>query len=381
MNGLMALTYSPSPSGMWTMTAFPHVVSPFQEDKHAGGASDEGEYVVLISVVGLVYVLLLVCAFPAVMYFAWREVATTMLESSFSSMGWWGFLFEDYRPMMMLWALVMVGKDIALNMVVVTLPGFGTFQLMIMGTISLIYAYWVMRLEPFEDVSNSYLEVWNSVAVAAMCIFAAGMGFQSEPEVGDIGDFLEGGTEDPIYFQRTVLFVILQALVMTGPVLIVGYQLLMSTERTQRLVPRCLHPISREAREGWNLRFFTDAQIEEGCFRDVLEGLDARDFCAFRRLMRYTVSGMGIVDRQDSWRSRLHALHASSSSNLASFPSSRSLNSTDSQASAASERFQAPAAVDGSSRPGGVAATNTLSTAASGAPASKSDETSSTCSV
>ena len=78
------------------------------------------------------------------------------------------------------------------------------------------------------------------------------MGFQMQPGVSDVSASLDGGKDDPIYWQRTVAMICLQITCITIPVVILTYQLLVAFDKTRWLVPRCVRRTDGIQRQEWN---------------------------------------------------------------------------------------------------------------------------------
>jgi len=296
---LAIFTCVPSPNGLYSVAAFPHLKC----------SSGESEWMMLAAV-GSVFLSFVLVAFPCGVYQAWRVSVKRVLESNFQSKGWWRFFFQPYRPIAMHWILTMIARDVALNLVACLAASRGSVQLLLTAVICLVYACKAVHSLPYYTLSSTVLDVWYCFAIASMCVYAAAAGFQTEPGLGDVSEMLPGGKSDPEYQVRVASMVTLQWASLIGPLVIMPYQILMAFDQTRNLVPNFLRPLDRDTHEQLSEDLCQVMGVKGHKFRAMLKSLDSVETFAFWRLMTAgkptevsrsipTISKMSAVGRSD----------------------------------------------------------------------------------
>lgn len=193
---------------------------------------------VRMAAISMVCLIFLVIILPYMMYRAWLQATRDMIKTKFKSRGCWSFFFEDFRDGSLEWVIVALMKDIALNLIACFGARDGSLQLFLCALLSIAYAHMLLRKKPYADLSNTYLEVHNSIAAALISFYSACMGFQKAADSLDGTDLFEEGAADPVYERRALSLFILQLLCTLFPVLMLGYQFLQSFQCSSWCLPQ-----------------------------------------------------------------------------------------------------------------------------------------------
>jgi len=279
---LEMLTCIPSPHGPFTVATYPHI-----ECK-----GSDAEFVVLAPLAATLSAFY-IGGFAFTLRKAIRDCLRCMAATGRQERGWFGFAVEDYRDEHISWALIFVAKDVMLVLVAMTLAGEGAAQLLVSATLLIAVIVLLVQQCPFQDWSNTLLEVWNTALAAAVCLYSAGMGFGSSPSTDDVTELFQDGKDDHAYRARAVGMVVMQTLTIAVPVTVMAYQLLLVSSRCRGFCPRRCQPSTKEEVEEWTSHF-EDNMTKNGMMRTI-RNFDSVEFRFFRQLIERTPASMGVM--------------------------------------------------------------------------------------
>eukprot|EP00930_Biecheleria_cincta_P059150 TRINITY_DN4490_c0_g1_i1.p1 TRINITY_DN4490_c0_g1~~TRINITY_DN4490_c0_g1_i1.p1 ORF type:complete len:613 (+),score=60.75 TRINITY_DN4490_c0_g1_i1:220-2058(+) len=282
---LMQCSLNPGPGQRYAVNTYPHIRCSLQDP----------EYASLIPWAILLTALLLGATFTLV-FIAWRQIPHALLASNFKDKGFWGFVFDGYRPGRFYWATVLMSKDVTLNFLGIFFAGYGASQLLLTSLLMVVYVSRVMTDRPFADPSNTILEMVANSSICIVCLVSAGMGFQREPGVEDLRSVLAGGPDSAVYQSRAWWIFGLQTASFTCVSFIVCYQLMMSFSITAKLVPKCLKPLSTDGRASWESELKVALALEDdSLMMQVIKGFDVVEERTFHNLMSSSLATLSLV--------------------------------------------------------------------------------------
>lgn len=224
-NGLLLLTCNPNPNGIFTVQSFPNIQCPW------GKSTDTQEFMTLLGPC-LVYNAFFTLALPlGFNYFAWRGVVESMHkdhedrhEDQNLDRGKWGIFCDAFRDSHVHWMLVVVCKDLLLNILTSLLVAFDTEQNLLCSAICTLYAVLTITEQPYKHQCNNAIEVLCSLCVAmSLVILATPL------------DALESN----------ILLCIIQVFGIGGPVAISCGHLFGSFKNAKWMVPHGMRPVFR----------------------------------------------------------------------------------------------------------------------------------------
>jgi len=140
-------------------------------------------------------------------------------------------------------------------------------------------------------------------------LMVAAVGFQMDPHRDDISSRLPGGKQSGEYARSVSFVTITQWLSLAVPLVVVTCQLLITFDKTKRLIPKGYWPLGHE--ENVQLaQDFSSAVGAKGPLQSILLGLDSMEILMFWKLMAHSSNPMlGMMDL----RSRMSPLARSCS--------------------------------------------------------------------
>lgn len=99
----------------------------------------------------------IIFTFVALRWYALRQIAFALSQSDARSRGMWAFAVDDFRSSQLSWALIILARDLIINLVPVVFPGDGATQTTIVSYLCLIYGMTAIMVRPFVDGSNNAL--------------------------------------------------------------------------------------------------------------------------------------------------------------------------------------------------------------------------------
>eukprot|EP00930_Biecheleria_cincta_P059151 TRINITY_DN4490_c0_g2_i1.p1 TRINITY_DN4490_c0_g2~~TRINITY_DN4490_c0_g2_i1.p1 ORF type:complete len:1409 (+),score=154.44 TRINITY_DN4490_c0_g2_i1:33-4229(+) len=281
---LMQCSSSPGSNRPYSVNLFPHIQCSLKDS----------EYAKLLPWAICFTALLLGATFTAV-FIAWRQMPRALIASNFKDKGFWGFVFDCYRPGRSYWTTVVLSKDVTLNFLGICFAGYGASQLLLTSFLLLAYVFRVSTDRPFVDPSNTILEMVSYSSICMVCLVSAGMGFQREPGVQDLRSVLAGGPDSAVYQSRAWWIFSLQLASFTCVLSIVCYQLMMSFSITRKLVPTCLKPVSADGRASWEDEVQVTLELDdESRMMRIIKGFDAEEERTFRHLMTTSLATLSL---------------------------------------------------------------------------------------
>jgi len=290
----MVLACTLSPNDQMAVAAFPHLDC----------AASDSEFLSL-ALASAAFIVIALGGLFSVTAVAANRTLRAYATSNFQDLGWWGFLFDDYRLGKWQWALFMMLKDVALVTIGMTLVRAGVFQLLATASFASAYCLFVLVDKPFVDSSNTIMEVWNGLSLALICFYSAGMGYESSPGLADVTELYADGTEGAAYRARALGMFLVQFMAIVGPVSIISWQLLGASSHWRRLLPPRLRPRTAEQDDEWKKMFLSSPMLKDNGleFETVLERFDPVDLATFRELMSNSLATVGVI-RTSHWSLR-----------------------------------------------------------------------------
>ena len=213
------------------------------------------------------------------------KVSKHMEENDFESRGHLNFMFENFRHATIHWSIVLLCRDIFVNIVGAALASYGSWQLLVTASGSLILGIACLQQSPYYDVSNTVMEILNAVSVFTICAFTAGMGFGQTPGFQDVIALHENSEEHDEVLTRGRILLILQLISIFGPCFILLYQLLLLVPFVQRHLPMAVRPL--KASEEQQLRDYLKYELritQNVKLAQLVDRMDQRElihFCDF----------------------------------------------------------------------------------------------------
>lgn len=281
-NSFEAITCDPSPNGRFSLATFPNVQCSLKNT----------EFVVLG--VGSLFACAAYMLLPIrVCSHAQHEALCTLANTARADRGWYGFLFDDFRDGHLHWVRGIMVKDALFVLVPAALPGQGAAQLLITAAVCCCFIAFVVRSSPYRDRSNSLLEIWNGATAAAICFYTVGMGYEKTVGMAEVEALFQDGADDALYRGRAVGMVVVQVIAISVPAVVLVYQLLCAVERTRRMLPTSVQPLSQEESAAWLQDFLVYTDVKDAVLADILKDFDEVDLYDFRTLFEQTPATMG----------------------------------------------------------------------------------------
>jgi len=326
-NGLILFTCNRNPNGELTVADYPHL--------HCLGSRSgaDSEWMEMVGP-GIIYNVIILGLGVGVYIFLWRSTWHHMEETDFMDRGHYTFLFEDFRDAAVHWPIILLGRDVFLNLTGAALNNYGATQLMITACGSLLIGYCCLKDHPYVDASNTLLEVLNSLSVFTVCVFTAGMGFAQEPGVGDLESLTEGSQEAQRSIElRSRILLGFQLISLFGPMLIISYQLLILIPWVQAKLPSVIRPLQVDEEDHLRLYLREELQIATGevvnarQLHIILDKLDGHDLMTLGTLLHAAPASTGILRDKGHPAGTAHLITRAKSKIVGSGTGSQSLHS------------------------------------------------------
>eukprot|EP00930_Biecheleria_cincta_P031840 TRINITY_DN2208_c0_g3_i1.p1 TRINITY_DN2208_c0_g3~~TRINITY_DN2208_c0_g3_i1.p1 ORF type:complete len:1043 (-),score=120.79 TRINITY_DN2208_c0_g3_i1:333-3461(-) len=282
-NGFRLFTCIRSPNGHMTVASFPHLECPGEHS----AASDEWLLLLPCAVLFLLAFglgMFLICSW------ALNSVLRHMAASNLQKRGRWSFLFRDFRNAHVHWPLLILMKDLCINIIAVAFSGHASSQLLLTAIVMLAFCVATLTSFPFTDMSNSFMEMWLAFATFITCIFTAGMGFPFE--------LLDASSESSNFLLA------IQGFSFFVPACVVAYQIALSFNCSARLVPAALRPWQQddmvEAINNWNSKLHI---ADTSNLAQIMSRFDSVELSQILSLIQNSPATLGLVE--DSGASHL----------------------------------------------------------------------------
>ena len=204
-----------------------------------------------------------------------HNMQVRLAKSNLKERGPWAAAFEDFRASRLLWPLVMCIKDVALILLQLFVSqAAATVQLLIVGIILYIYHIACMRLAPYEDYTNNFMESWSSGFAAFLVVYTAGLGISEDADL-----LFEHGAGDPAFKMRVICLLTLMLLSLTVPIGVVLSQIL--------VLCRCFSAATRSVRVSHMDQIVTNW---DDC-KELLMQVDDVDFDRFSKTLLRSAHG------------------------------------------------------------------------------------------